>query len=153
MNAEALISKLRNHDIQLLACGECLIVNAPRGALSMELRGELRVHKPELLATLSRSTSQPSPAGSELIEYAAGVLPTVRFTIRETGDVERDFDLLHRLRWLIHEHQPGGNRVLLTIITPDRRKVVVEWRAVAARSLRLGIATVLANVSRADDAR
>jgi hypothetical protein len=144
MNARAILAKLREHDIRVSACGERLLIDAPTGALTDDLRAALSESKPEILAMLADAAEHGVRSASPLVEYASSVLPSVRFTVFETGDTERDFTLLHRLRHTIEEHQPGGNRILLRVVTTDRRKVVLEWRAVASRELRLDIARVLA---------
>jgi hypothetical protein len=143
MNARAVLAKLREHDIRILACGDRLLIDAPTGALTDDLRAVLTKSKPEILAVLEEDAKRSVRQASALAAYASSVLPFVRFTVRETGDTERDFTLLHRLRHTIEEHQPGGNRILLRVVTTDRRKVVLEWRAVASRELRMGLAYVL----------
>jgi len=148
MNARAVLAKLREQDIRISACGERLLIDAPAGAVTDDLRAVLTESKPEILAVLMEDADHGARQPSVLVEYASSVLPFVRFTVRETGDTERDFTLLHRLRHTIEEHQPGGNRVLLRVVTTDRRKVVLEWRAVASRELRMGIARVLSQARR-----
>ena len=151
MNARAVLAKLRQHDIRVLACGERLLIDAPAGALTDDLRAALTESKPEILAMLAEDAHHGVRQASPLVEYASSVLPSVRFTVTETGDIERDFTLLHRLRHMIEEHQPGGNRILLRVVTTDRRIVVLEWRAVASRELRMGIARVLSEARAGSD--
>ena len=143
MNARAVLTELREQDIRVSACGERLLIDAPAGALTDDLRAVLTENKSEILAALEEDALRSVRQASALVAYASSVLPFVRFTVRETGDTERDFTLLHRLRHTIEEHQPGGNRILLRVVTTDRRKVLLEWRAVASRELRMGIARVL----------
>jgi uncharacterized protein YbaA (DUF1428 family) len=144
MNARAVLAKLREHDIRVSACGERLLIDAPAGALTDDLRAVLTESKPEILAALEEDAQRSVRQASALVAYASSVLPFVRFTVRETGDTERDFTLLHRLRQIVEEHQPGGNRILLRVVTTDGRNVVLDWRAVDSRELRMDIARVLA---------
>ena len=53
MSAGALLSELRRRDIQLAAVGSELRCSAPAGALTPELREQLRRHKADLLALLA----------------------------------------------------------------------------------------------------
>ena len=53
MSASALLSELRRRDIQLQAVGSELRCSAPPGALTPELREQLRQHKSDLLALLA----------------------------------------------------------------------------------------------------
>jgi hypothetical protein len=85
-----------------------------------------------------------TPSSSSLTEFAADVVPTLHFTVRETDDIVGDVGLLRRIHHLIAEQQPGINRIVLTIRTLGGRRVRVEWRALAGRELRLGIARLLA---------
>jgi hypothetical protein len=99
-----------------------------------------------LLASAER-TSEASIPRRPLAEVAADLLPNIRFTIRETANTRRDFDLVGQARQVIQEFQPGGNHIYLKIITLDGRRIVVEWRALAARDLRLALAHTLAQAS------
>jgi hypothetical protein len=80
---------------------------------------------------------------AEYAAYASG-MPKVCFTLRETANTEGDMECLRRIRTIIREHEPGGNRVVMTVFTLDGRRVYAEWRALATRELRRGIARVLA---------
>ena len=53
MSALGLLAELRRHDIQLRAEGSELRCSAPAGALTAELREQLRLHKAELLELLA----------------------------------------------------------------------------------------------------
>ncbi|MCH7884414.1 MAG: hypothetical protein IIC01_04110 [Planctomycetes bacterium] len=53
MTGEVLLEQLRERDIRLSANGDRLVVDAPRGALTEQLRGTLREHKAELLAIVT----------------------------------------------------------------------------------------------------
>lgn len=53
MTGEVLLEQLRDRDIRLSANGDRLVVDAPRGALTEQLRGMLRGHKAELLAIVT----------------------------------------------------------------------------------------------------
>ncbi|MDP9236364.1 MAG: hypothetical protein M3P30_03030 [Chloroflexota bacterium] len=145
MNATTLLDELRSRGAIIRADRGEIVVSAPKGLITPDDRATLAVSKPELLQLLSAEHSGPfSPLG----EYAASVLPKIKMTIRETGDTKRDFDLVGRVRKVIQEHQPGGNHVYLTIKTLDRRRVTVEWKALATHNLRIGIAHVLATAAR-----
>jgi hypothetical protein len=79
----------------------------------------------------------------QLLELAADLTPSLRFTLRETNDVVHDVAVLVRCRQLIEQHQPGFNRVVLTIHTLDGRRVTAQWLAIASPELRRGIAAIL----------
>jgi hypothetical protein len=150
MTAIALLEELQRQGARIDVDGGDLVITARRGFVTPELRAALVEAKPELLATLRASGAGPF---IPLVEYAASVLPSVRFTIRETGNTTRDFDLVGRARQAIQEFQPGGNHIYLRIITRDGRRVVVEWRALAARELRLALAQILARAATAEAQR
>lgn len=142
MSAIALLEDLRRQGARIDVDGGDLVITARRGLVTPELRAALAEAKPELLETLRASATGPF---SPLVEYAASVLPKIKMTIRETGDTKRDFDLVGRVRGEIQKFQPGGNHIYLRIVTLDGRRVVVEWRALAGRELRIALAHVLAN--------
>lgn len=142
MSAEALAQRLERLGVRLDVEADRLVVDAPRGVLTADIKAELVACKPQLLRLIG--------SGIPLADFAADRLPVIRFTIRETGDTWHDFGLLGRVRQLIQEFQPGGNHVYLRIVTTDRRRVVVEWRAVADRRLRMAIAQILAHSARPD---
>lgn len=146
MNARALVADLKERNVRLVACGDSLIVDAPTGVMTAPLLDTITASKSEILATLS-GNEDLQPAKSLLVEYAAAALPSIKFTVIESGDQERDFSLLHRIRAVINEYQPGGNRVRMRIVTTDGRPVTVEWRALAERGLRLEIGRILATSS------
>lgn len=144
MNAMALLENLRTRGAIVRVEDGDILVSAPKGLVTSDERLTLAGAKSELLRLLSREGPGPS---SPLVEYAASVLPKIKMTIRETGDTERDFDLVGSVRRTIQEFQPGGNHIYLNIVALDRRRVVVEWRALAARELRLALAHILARAS------
>ena len=151
MNAASLLAELEERSVFLLSLGDNLLIDAPQGALTSDLRSAIAANKAGLLRELGRRPPVPPKSdkrASPLAEYAADRAPAVRFTIRETDDVVGDVRLLSRVREVIPAHQPGGNHSFLTIRTLDGRRVTVEWRALALRSLRLGIARVLAQAHR-----
>jgi hypothetical protein len=121
-----------------------IVISAPKGVLNADDRAALSVVKQELVELLRTEHRQQF---GPLVEYAATRLPSVRMTVRETGDTKRDFDLINRIRQTIQEFQPGGNHIYLSIVTLERRRVIVEWRALAERELRLALARVLARVA------
>ncbi len=90
---------------------------------------------------------QCAAAGAELVDYLADRVPALHFTLHETMDIPADVAVLRRCRRLIEEHQPGANAVILTIVTRDRRRIRVEWRARASAILRRAIAQVLAGTA------
>ena len=139
MSADTLILELRRLGVRLRAEHDRLVVDAPRGVLTDEMRAELKARKPDVLRLVQ---STPS-----LADVAADRLPSIRFTIRESGDTQQDFDLVGRVRRAIEEFQPGGNHIFLTIVTLDGRRVVVEWRALAERGLRVAIGRLLADAA------
>ena len=147
MKAIALVEDLERRGVRLRVEGEQLIVDAPIGVLTKEIKAALTSKKDRVLRLLAEEPRTHRP----LAEYAADRLPAIKFTIRETGE-PRDFELLGWARKIIEEFQPGGNHVYLTIVTLDGRRVVVEWRAVADRGLRLGLARLLAQHSRPERA-
>jgi amino acid adenylation domain-containing protein len=55
MKTLELLSKLRNKDIEIRADGDRLRYNAPKGALTPDLRKELAVHKSEIIAFLRQT--------------------------------------------------------------------------------------------------
>ena len=57
MNTSAFLETLRKRDIQLWAEGDQLRCSAPPGALSSELREELRQRKPDILKFLDAAAS------------------------------------------------------------------------------------------------
>jgi hypothetical protein len=69
----------------------------------------------------------------------------VRFNLRETEDVVGDIECLRQIREVIEEFRPGCNRIMVTIITLDGQRTEIQWRAIAARELRMGIARALAH--------
>jgi len=148
LNPASLLAQLAEREVFLLPVGERLLIDAPRGALTQELRSAIAENKPGLIRELRRRpASAEQKSANSLMEYAADRAPAVRFTLRETEDIVHDIQLMNRVRRVIQEHQPGGNHIYLTIRTLDGRRVTVEWRALASRSLRLGIGSVLARAA------
>ena len=152
MNTTTLIEDLERRGVRLHVVGDQLVVDTPRGVLTDEICAALASQKPNLLRMLSAAANatDASEPHRPLAEVAADLLPSIRFTIRETGDTRRDFDLLGRARQVIQEFQPGGNHIYLNIVMLDGRRVVVEWRALAERELRIGLAQILARAAASD---
>ena len=150
MSATDLIENLHRQGARIDVDGGDLVITARRGLVTPELRAALAQAKPELLATLRASGAGPF---SPLAEYAASILPKIKMTIRETGDTKRDFDLLGRIRSAIQVFQPGGNHIFLRLVTIDGRHVLVEWRALADRELRISLARVLATAAVSEPTR
>lgn len=69
MTGEVVLQQLRERDIRLTASGDRLVVDAPRGVLTEQLRDALRERKAELLAILT--------APDHWARQAAGLLATV----------------------------------------------------------------------------
>jgi hypothetical protein len=139
VKAIVLVEDLERRGVRLRGEGDRLIVDAPVGVLTDEITSALATKKLSVLRILSEPRNDRS-----LAEVAADRLPVIRLTIRETEDTARDFDLLGRVRRVIQEFQPGGNHVYLRIVTLDQRRVVVEWRALADRELRVALARLVA---------
>jgi hypothetical protein len=135
VSAVLLFRDLVRRGVRFAAHDDRLVIDAPRGVLNDAVKAALAAHKPEMMKLVR--DRRP------LAEVAADRLPLIRFTVRETGNTRRDFDLVSRIRQVIEEFQPGGNRIYLRIVTLDGRRVTVEWRALADRELRIGIAHVL----------
>jgi hypothetical protein len=83
-----------------------------------------------------------------LAEYAADCTPFIRFTLRETGNVVADCGLLDTIRSAIAKYEPGGNHIYLNVVTEDRRRIKLEWRALVQPELRYDIAHILADEGR-----
>jgi hypothetical protein len=60
MNPHELLATLRRCGIEISSDGERLRVEAPRGAVTPEVRRTLAEHKPQLIAELTRAASWPS---------------------------------------------------------------------------------------------
>jgi hypothetical protein len=135
--------------------GMSLLAEARAAGLTVRAeRGKLIVRGPKTLEPLALRVLEQkgavmqalcAPSTSPLAEWAASApgMPKVCFTLRETDDSGTDAAWLQRIRKLIEEHQPGNNRIVMTIFTLDGRKVYAEWRAVASRELRTDIARIL----------
>jgi hypothetical protein len=63
MNARALLDRLRNRDVLLEADGEHLVVDAPVGAITDELRASLAQHKQSLIKLLAWEQCKVEEAG------------------------------------------------------------------------------------------
>jgi TubC N-terminal docking domain len=144
MTATGLLEDLRRQGARVEVDGGDLVITARRGIVTPELRAALADAKSELVTAIRASATGPF---SPLVEYAAKVLPKIKMTIRETGDTKRDFDLVGQVRAIISEFQPGGNHIYLTIVTLEGRRVVVEWRALAGRDLRVALGRLLARTT------
>ncbi len=53
MSAEQILTQLRDQDMRLSVTGDRLRVDAPKGAITPELRSMLADHKPELIEALT----------------------------------------------------------------------------------------------------
>jgi len=114
VDAETLLEKLARRDVKLTRRGERLVCDAPRDALTPELRAHIRRLKPALLATLAaRAAAASEPvlslsqgriaALSELLPgyNAAGNIP---LGLRLTGPVDADA-LQRALRAIVSRHE------------------------------------------------
>lgn len=156
MNAAELIADLKHRGVSLVPSGTNLIVDAPPGSLTVDLREAIVVLKFDILRALRTSPDTPTayaPVPSPLAEYAAAQLPAIRLTLRETDDLVHDFKVLDAIRNAIKAYEPGGNHVYLRIVAVDGRKFRLEWQALAERGLRHDLALVLAREGRRKLAR
>jgi hypothetical protein len=119
----------------------------PENATALPTAGALAVAGERTRAKADVRVSPPPPR-QPLAEYAADRLPSIRFTLRETGDVVADCLLLDAIRSAIANYEPGHNHIFLTVVTEDRRRIKLEWRARADLDLRLDIAHILADEGR-----
>jgi len=150
-SVQELIAQARCYGRLELADGKVIVEGRFPGLLLEELRAHKVEVRQAILGEAAGWEADPLGRGPHdapkgpLAEYAAHLpsVPVTRFTLRETEDVEDDAEWLRRIRRVIQEHQPGGNRIILNIVTLDGRRVGVEWRAVASRTLRQGIASLL----------
>lgn len=85
--AAALLSELRRRDIQVSAVGEELRCSAPAGALTPELREELRRHKRDVLALLSSAQAVAAQARALVPLQVAGSGTPVFAAPGHNGDV------------------------------------------------------------------
>ena len=97
MTGELVLQQLRERDIRLTASGDRVVVDAPRGVLTEQLRDTLRDRKAELLAILT--------APDRWARQAAGLLASV-------ADPDRRADLreLFEHRAAVCEHDGGQSR-------------------------------------------
>ena len=76
MTALELLSSLSSKDIEIWTDGDRLRYNAPKGALTPELRRELAARKSEILALLRKADTVTSPASFPVKPVSrAGELP------------------------------------------------------------------------------
>lgn len=151
MNAAELIADLKQRGVSLVPSGTKLIVDAPPGSLTPDLRNSMTALKFDVLRALHAAADRPAPPArvrSPLVAYAAERLPSIRLTLRETYNVIHDFNVLDAIREAIKAYEPGGNLVHLTIVTVDGRRFRLEWQALAERGLRHDLALVLAREGR-----
>lgn len=87
MNAAALLSELRRRDIQLRAEGDELRCSAPAGALTADLRDELRRCKAELLALLATAQALSGQARALVPLQPRGTRVPVFAVPGHNGDV------------------------------------------------------------------
>ena len=75
MTADKLLTTCRQAGIILAAAGDNLDVDAPKGAITQEIRAALLAQKPELLAVLSRLQGMRATVGQ--VPVPCAVLATV----------------------------------------------------------------------------
>lgn len=106
MSAAALLSELRRRDIELRAEGTELRCSGPAGALTAELREQLRMHKSDLIALLASAQTfaeqaraivplQPRGAGAPIFAVAGhnGDVFCYRGLARSLGEAQPFFGL------------------------------------------------------------
>ncbi|MCP5155131.1 MAG: amino acid adenylation domain-containing protein [Ectothiorhodospiraceae bacterium] len=98
MSARDLLARLRRAGIRIWAAGADLGFDAPVGAMTPDLRDEVRSAKPELLALLVSEGGAPAPA-------PAAPPPVLRPMPRDTRAPLSD---AQRRLWLLSRVRPGG---------------------------------------------
>jgi len=109
MRLEALLSELRIRGVRLYCAGNGLHYQAPKGALTPELRDKVVRHKSELLAVLAEGTRLSLDECSAILDaavtdlgtwYTAGALPwaeaNVPELIAQLRDTEAVLDALNK---------------------------------------------------------
>src|SRR5713226_8334186 len=77
MTARNLLSVLREKGVEVKASGDDrLVIDAPKGAITPELRSALAAHKVELLQILKSEQQPPAPIAPERIAPAPAELKT-----------------------------------------------------------------------------
>jgi thioesterase domain-containing protein len=87
VSAGALLSELRRRDIQLAAVGTELHCSAPAGALTPELREQLRQHKADLLALLASGQALTAQPRAIVPLQGSGTLAPIFGVPGHNGDV------------------------------------------------------------------
>jgi hypothetical protein len=87
MSTQEFLSALRARGISISTCDGRLIVEAPEGAVTVELRGELIKRKAELIATLE--PPQPRTDGSGVLEASHAVASLLAMAYRRHAAVAR----------------------------------------------------------------
>ena len=93
MTAEDLLAHLRSLGIEVWADGDWLRYNAPKGALTPDLRAELTNHKSEILTLLRESNPDIKPAP-----------PTLKSVSR---DGEITMSSIQERLWFVNHLEPG----------------------------------------------
>ena len=89
MTSEGLLAELRTREVQLAAQGNRLLIDAPKGVLTPELRQRLAEHKDELLSFLSREDENPDGqqlAPSDHRQGGVGIPPISDATVQHPED-------------------------------------------------------------------
>ena len=73
MTPARFLADLRRCDVRLSVNGDRLVVNAPTGAITPDLKEELRLHKAKVVDFLSRPEPEPAPDTVTPSEWAEGI--------------------------------------------------------------------------------
>jgi tubulysin polyketide synthase-like protein len=140
------MEELRQRGVALVARDDELVIFAPKGRVTPDIRESLVAQKPEILRHLRNAMVEKAALTRKacLAEYASDRLPAIRLTLRETEDMLSDFKVLDAIRDAIGEYQPGGNHIFMKVVTLEGRRVTLEWRALVEPELRRRLADILA---------
>src|SRR5436305_6095660 len=79
MTASGLLSQLRESGVEIKISGDDrLVIDAPRGAITPELRSALASHKPELLQILKAEQTGTPAVNQESNEPGAAVIEQIK---------------------------------------------------------------------------
>ncbi len=96
------------------------------------------------LSSPGRAPSSPPPEAGALLRaaMAMGARPAGRITLRESDDVDGDISLLRSIVDLLRAY-PGGDALVMHIVTLRGERRSFLWRVEACRQLRLALAALL----------
>jgi amino acid adenylation domain-containing protein len=115
LNAVEILSQLRALGIELRPKADKLVVNAPTGALTAELREKIAAHKPELLALVSTPDKQNVPLS------------------RLPRDLPLPLSHFQERLWLLQQLDPDGTEYNLVTVWPMGARVGPDQLAEAFR--------------------